>query len=220
MTIRINFEQELDHLKRDLREMGSCVETVFDSLQESIETRDSETIRGIVKNDRRVNDMEKNIEAKCLTLITKQQPLACDLRMVSASLKVVTDLERMADHAADIAALMLRLIDIDIWEFSEKLKPMIEATRKMVRDSVNAFVNRDRQAAQKVIEFDDVIDDYFNSVKADVIKLLRENKQSPDDCVDILMIAKYLESIGDHGVNIGNWEIFQETGTMEHVRLL
>lgn len=220
MTIRMNFEHELENLKTSLAKMGSRVEAIFDTLLDSIENKDAQTIKSIIKNDGSVNDMEKNIEAKCLTLITKQQPIARDLRMVSASLKVVTDLERMADHAADIAELVLRLIDINMWDFSKKLKPMIEATRKMVHDSVDAFVNRDQEAAQKVIEYDDVIDDYFNSVKEDIVTLLKEEKQSPDDCIDVLMIAKYLERVGDHGVNIGDWEVFQETGTMKHVRLL
>lgn len=220
MAIRMNFEHELEELKLNLEEMGGCIEVVFDKLYDGIERHDEELIRNIIKNDRAVNDMEKNIEAKCLSLITKQQPIARDLRMVSATLKVVTDLERIADHGADIAELALRLHKRDVWAFSSHMKPMMEATRKMVHDAVDAFSNRDEEAAKSVIAFDDVIDDYFNQVKSDVLALLKKEEEDPDDCIDILMMAKYLERVGDHGVNIGDWEVFQETGTMKHVRLL
>jgi phosphate transport system protein len=220
MTIRMNFEHELEMLKLNLEEMGGRVELIFDKLYEGIDKRDEELIKNIIKNDRTVNDMEKNIEAKCLSLITKQQPMAKDLRIVSASLKVVTDLERIADHAADIAELALRLLNEPIWNYSPSLKPMMESTRKMVHNAVDAFVNRDEQAAKAVIAYDDVIDDYFNHVKYDVVNLLKQEDKNPDNYIDILMIAKYLERAGDHGVNIGDWEIFQETGIINHVRLL
>ncbi|MDD3415087.1 MAG: phosphate signaling complex protein PhoU [Lachnospiraceae bacterium] len=220
MTIRMNFEHELEMLKLNLEEMGGRVELIFDKLYEGIDKQDEELIKNIIKNDRTINDMEKNIEAKCLSLITKQQPMASDLRMVSASLKVVTDLERIADHAADIAELALRLLNEPIWNYSKSLKPMMESTRKMVHNAVDAFVNRDEQAAKAVIAYDDVIDEYFNNVKYDVVNLLKQEDKNPDNYIDILMIAKYLERAGDHGVNIGDWEIFQETGIINHVRLL
>lgn len=220
MTIRMNFEHELEMLKLNLEEMGGRVELIFDKLYEGIDKQDEELIKNIIKNDRTINDMEKNIEAKCLSLITKQQPMANDLRMISASLKVVTDLERIADHAADIAELALRLLNEPIWNYSVSLKPMMESTRKMVHNAVDAFVNRDEQAAKAVIDYDDVIDDYFNHVKYDVVNLLKQEDKNPDNYIDILMIAKYLERAGDHGVNIGDWEIFQETGIINHVRLL
>lgn len=220
MAIRVNFEQELESLKQNLEEMGRKIESIFDKLYLAIEDRNEESIKEIISSDSSVNDMEKNIEAKCLSLITRQQPVAKDLRLVSASLKVVTDLERTADHAADIAELVLRILPEDVMAISNHLQPMMEATIKMVHNAVDAFASRDEISARAVISYDDVIDNYFNLVKDEIVVLLKKEEVNPDVCIDVLMIAKYLERVGDHGVTIADWEIFQETGTMNHVRLL
>lgn len=217
---RITFEQELDILKISLEEMGRYVEFAIDKLIEAIETQDKELAEYLIKNDRNVNDMERNIEAKCLSLITKQQPIAKDLRMVSSALKVVTDIERIGDNVADIAELIIRNIQVDIPRYSMHLLPMTEAAKAMVHDAVETFLSRDAEKAVDVIKSDDIVDDLFNKVKNDIIGAIRAGEENIDISIDILMISKYLEKIGDHAVNIAEWEIFQETGSMNDVRLL
>ena len=220
MTPRITFEHELEELKINLEEMGQHVESIYDRLFLAIGAGDKNAIRNIMKDDRVINDMEKHIEARCLTLITKQQPVARDLRVVSAALKVVTDLERVGDQVADIAEITLRFDNSDVFRYSVHLATMADATKEQLHQAVEAFINRDMESATELIAGDDVIDDLFNKVKSDVIDYLRTGKWPADECIDLLMIAKYLEKIGDHAVNIADWECFQETGNIHNTRLL
>ncbi len=219
MSPRLLFEEELEELKRSVSDMGEQIEKVYDSLFEVLKERDREALEAIVTNDRVINDMQRSIEAKCLTLLTKQQPVARDLRTVSAALKVVTDIERVGDHVSDMAELFLRLDMQKVEDFSASLPQMIEAAKRSVGEAIEAFVDMNMEAAKDVIAFDDVIDDLFNKVKEELIGDLRSGKKDPDDCVDVLMIAKYLEKIGDHAVNIGEWAIFRETGDIDDVRI-
>ena len=220
MTPRITFEHELEELKINLEEMGQHVESIYDRLFLAIGAGDKNAIRNIMKDDRVINDMGKHIEARCLTLITKQQPVARDLRVVSAALKVVTDLERVGDQVTDIAEITLRFDDSDVFRYSVHLATMADATKEQLHQAVEAFINRDMESATELIAGDDVIDDLFNKVKSDVIDYLRTGKWPADECIDLLMIAKYLEKIGDHAVNIADWECFQETGNIHNTRLL
>ena len=220
MSPRVTFEHELELLKQSVTEMGTRVENTYDTLFRALVEKDRETVESILKSDRIINDMQHSIEARCLSLITRQQPIARDLRIVTASLKAVTDIERIGDHISDIAELLLRLELPEFADFSESLPVMVEETKKMVHNAVDAFVNRQPGDAKQVIEDDDKVDDLFNCVKEDLIHLLKEEKKHADDCVDILMITKYLEKIGDHAVNIGEWEIFQETGSIAEAILL
>lgn len=219
MSPRLLFEEELEELKRSVSDMGEQIEKVYDRLFEVLKERDREALEAIVTNDRVINDMQRSIEAKCLTLLTKQQPVARDLRTVSAALKVVTDIERVGDHVSDMAELFLRLDMQNVEDFSASLPQMIEAAKRSVGEAIEAFVDMNMEAAKDVIAFDDVIDDLFNKVKEELIGDLRSEKKDPDDCVDVLMIAKYLEKIGDHAVNIGEWAIFRETGDIDDVRI-
>ncbi len=219
MSPRLLFEEELEELKRSVSDMGEQIEKVYDRLFEVLKERNREALEAIVTNDRVINDMQRSIEAKCLTLLTKQQPVARDLRTVSAALKVVTDIERVGDHVSDMAELFLRLDMQKVEDFSASLPQMIEAAKRSVGEAIEAFVDMNMEAAKDVIAFDDVIDDLFNKVKEELIGDLRSGKKDPDDCVDVLMIAKYLEKIGDHAVNIGEWAIFRETGDIDDVRI-
>lgn len=220
MSPRISFEHELEELKRSVSDMGEQIELLYCRLFMELEKKDENSIRDIIENDRQINDMQHAIEAKCLTLLTKQQPVARDLRVVSASLKVVTDIERIGDHISDIAELLLRMKMPVLKEFSESLPSMVEAARKIVCDAIHAFTEGNLQEANLVIGGDDVIDEHFNRVKEDLIQDLKLGRKHPDDYIDVLMIAKYLERVGDHAVNIGEWTIFRQTGDIEDVRLL
>lgn len=220
MTARLSFENQLQVLNDNLVQMGRYVEESIDRIFVALQKQDTKAAKEIVEGDRMVNDMEKAIEAQCLSLITRQQPVARDLRLVSAALKVVTDIERIGDHAADIAEILMQFEYTDFYHASQSIPPMIEAAKQMVHDSVEAFIARDVEAAQRVIGADDVVDRCFDRVKQEVIASLKEGKEKADCFVDILMVAKYLERIGDHAVNIGEWTIFQQSGSVENVRIL
>lgn len=220
MSPRITFEHELEELKQSVTDMGIRVETLYENLFRALDEKDKESVETILKSDRIINDMQRSIEAQCLSLITKQHPIASDLRMVTAALKVVTDMERIGDHISDMAELFIRLGLPELSEFSTSLTEMAEAAKHMVQIAVDAFVSRNQEGAKEAIKQDDIVDDLFNRVKEDLIYLLKEEKKSADDCIDVLMITKYLEKIGDHAVNIGEWVIFRETGIIKDKVLL
>lgn len=220
MSPRTIFEHELGQLRDDLKKMCFQVEAVYDRLFSAMAVKDGETIFNILEQDRVVKDMEKSIESRCLSLITKQHPIARDLRTVSASLKVVTDIKRVGDIVTDMAELIIRLQMKDVSIYSENLPLMIKETKALLHSAVGAFLRRNQEEAENVIAGDDKVDDLFNKVKDDLVAHLKEGTANADDCIDILMIAKYLEKIGDHAVNVGEWEIFQETGNMRDTRLL
>ena len=190
------------------------------TLFEALESQDEEVILKLKNNSKAFSKRQREIESQCLFLITKQQPIVGDLRVVTASLKVVTDIERVGDHVSDMAELLLRLNMKDLSLYSVHVKTMILATKEMIHNAVNAFVERDMESARELIKSDDVVDECFNKVKKDLIESLKKEVKDADECVDVLMLAKYLEKIGDHAVNICEWEIFQETGNISDMRLL
>ena len=220
MSPRTTFELELQDLKRSVAGMGAQVKRIYDKLFLAAEQKDRHSIEILMKNDRTINDMERDIEAKCLRLITKQQPIARDLRVVSASLKVVTDIERIGDQIVDMAELILRLEMKDFRSCSPSLAAMIQETRVMLDNAVDAFVSRKEDQAEKVVASDDSVDEHFNETKMQIVNALKKDTISVDEGVDILMLAKYLEKIADHAVNISNWEIFQESGIIDTTRIL
>ena len=215
MAPRILFEQELELLKNKVREMSERAAASYDKLVVAVNRNDRETLKLLLDNDRQMLDMQRSIEAKCLILLTKEQPVAKDLRLVSASLKVVTDIERIGDHVSDIAELYLRMSRTDTeGEYERLLSLMMEEAKEMLKEAVEAFVNGSEEAAREVIDRDDVVDDLFNQVKEKMMDAIREQSLDADRVVDYLMVAKYLEKIGDHAVNIAKWQIFREEGAM------
>ena len=220
MSPRTTFINELNQLKENVADMATRVEKNYETLFEAYEKKEKAAIEKIVAVDKDINRRQREIESECLFLITKQQPIVSDLRAVTASLKVVTDIERVGDHVADIAELLIRMDMKELAVYSAHLNPMIRETRDMLRMAVDAFTGGNKGEAQEVIQKDDVVDELFNAVKNDVIESLKKETRDADECVDILMIAKYLEKIGDHAVNICEWEIFKETGNISDMRLL
>ena len=219
-TMRITFEQELENLNESLTEMGTKVEKIIERTFEAFGKNDRDALQKIIGGDGDVDRMEKDIEAKCLSLMLRQQPVAKDLRHISMALKVVTDLERIGDHAVDIAELAMRLDQKDAQSMIEYLPEMVENVKTMLRESINAFVKKDRELARSMEERDDVIDGLFNRVKQEAVKLLKEDGGESDKVVDLLMLAKYLERIGDHAVNVCEWTEFFDTGLVKNVRIL
>lgn len=220
MSPRIIFDNELKLLRENVAQMARKVEESYDELFKALAEQDENKIMELKKNDKAVSKRQREIESQCLFLITKQQPIVGDLRVVTASLKVVTDIERVGDHVSDMAELLLRLQMKDLSLFSVHVETMIMATREMLHEAVEMFIARDMEAAKRVIREDDIIDECFNKVKYDLIDSLKREVKDADECIDVLMLAKYLEKIGDHAVNIGEWEIFQETGNISDMRLL
>lgn len=213
------YEIQLERLEKEIENMGQCVERALIETWRAMEEKNWKVAEKVINEDRIINDMQRNIEARCLTIITKQQPVAGDLRLVSAALKVVTDIERIGDQAADIAELLLRFEDTSVAECSENIKPMLFAAKEMVRKAILSLVQRDKEMAKEVSGEDDIVDGYFNAVKEEMIHKLQLKEMDADLCVDTLMVAKYLERIGDHAVNIAEWEVFQETGVIQDVRI-
>lgn len=220
MTARLSFEHELQLLKDNLNEMGRLIEDAIDRTLQAFETQDEEIAKEIIVGDRNINDMEKTIESRCLSLILKQQPVARDLRIVTAALKVVTDMERIGDHAADIAELIIRERREPIYNLVKHIPEMGRAAKDMVQDAVMAFTTLNMEEARNMWKRDDVVDELFDKVKEEVAVLLRTSSEHVDQCVDILMIAKYFERIGDHAVNICEWTEFNETGSVNNIRIL
>ena len=195
MTVRITYEHELEELNKDLREMAFMVEKAIEQTFVAFEDQNYTLAEDVIKGDRTVNDMERAIESRCLSLILRQQPVACDLRQISTALKVVTDLERIGDHASDIAELILRIKSEHAYHIVKHLPLMAEEARKMVHDAVEAFISQDLEETEKIIRMDDRVDSLFNQVKTDVISLLKTSPDQADQGIDLLMVAKYLERI-------------------------
>ncbi len=221
MTTRINYQMELQELDESLEAMADLVENNIEKSLAAFEKRNIELAKEIVQGDRAVDDMQRSIEARCLSLMLHQQPVvARDLRLVSSALKIVTDLERIGDHAQDIAELVLRISDAGVVKHVGHIVEMATKAKAMMKNAIRAYTTRDVELAKKTVDDDDEVDNLFNEVKDEISKLLQDKTEPVDDCVDILMIAKYLERIADHAANICEWTEFNETGNVKNIRLL
>lgn len=218
--MRNRFDRELDSLNNELIEMGALVENAIENATLALLNRDGERARAAIQYDMPVDEKEKDIERRCLKLLLQQQPVATDLRLISTALKMITDMERIGDQAADISEITLRLLNEQDLKHLEHIQQMAQATIRMVRESIDAFVNRDLALAQAVESYDDVVDDLFSHVKNDLIDLIRADAAYGEQAVDLLMIAKYFERIGDHATNIAEWVEFSLTGKHKNERIL
>ena len=198
----------------------TMVQDAIDSSFQALSEHNTELADKIIKGDRDVDNMERKIETHCLMLMLKQQPVASDLRHISTALKVVTDLERMGDQAADIADLSLRLEAADYGLVSKHLPAMVANVKTMVKDAIRAFIERDTETAETFEQRDDLIDAFFERVKREVIEFLKKDGDKSDVAVDVLMVAKYLERIADHAVNVCEWTEFSDTGAVGDVMIL
>ena len=213
--MRFQFDEQLERLNDELIEMGAMVEHAITSAVNAMILHDEELAKQAIANDEEVNQKEKEIEDLCLKLILRQQPVASDLRLISSALKMITDMERIGDQAADICEIAILAADSDYVKKLEHIPQMANATIRMVNHCVDAFVKKDVRLARDVIESDDIVDGLFDTVKNDLIELIRRNADSSSAAMDLLMVAKYFERIGDHAVNIAGWVVFSITG--EHV---
>ncbi len=210
--MRSHFDNELEILNNELIKMGSLVESKIEDSIKALINRDTALAKEIMTRDDEVDDMEKAIENRCLQLIIRHHPVASDLRLISSILKMITDLERIGDQAADIAEISLLLADQEYIKELRDIPKMAEATIKMLKNSIDAFVNKSLDLAHEVIAFDDVVDDLFDVVKDDLISLINKDIKYGEQAINFIMIAKYLERIGDHAQNIAEWVVFSITG--------
>ena len=209
--MRDKFNEQLALLKQELMEMGELCERVIELVASALSQGGGEETAEVAALDREIDEKEKNIEAVCLRLLLQQQPVAGDLRQVSAALKMVTDMERIGDQAEDIAEIIAYLGG-RVPEESIQIREMAAAAIKMVTESVNAYVNQNVAAAEEVIASDDIVDNYFGSVRKSLIGVITQNPSDGEYALDLLMIAKYFERIGDHAANIAEWVLFSITG--------
>ena len=208
--MRSRFDEQLMKLNTELIELGTMIEYAIDSGAKALTERDLALARRIMEYDREIDQKERDIETLCLKLLLQQQPVARDLRFISAALKMITDMERIGDQAADIAEIttMANIVPEDILHVAD----MAKATIKMVTESIDAFVQADLELARAVMAYDDVVDDLFDRVKLELIELIGKHPERGEYAIDLLMIAKYFERIGDHATNIAEWVEFSITG--------
>ena len=218
--MRSRFDEQLLELNNNLIEMGALVERAISKATKALVMQDAKTAQMIMDGDAAVDEKEKEIERLCLKLILNQQPVAKDLRQISTALKMITDMERIADQAADISELCVYLSHQEYIKRLEHIPQMAEATIKMVTESIDAFVKKDLDLAQKVIDYDDVVDELYVIIKKDLIELVHADVNNGEQAFDLMQIAKYYERIGDHAVNIAEWVIFSITGRHKDKQLL
>ena len=210
--MRNRFERQLLELNNELIQMGSMIEHAIEMGISALVRQDVEKAKKAIAYDEEIDGQEKTVESLCMKLLLQQQPVAKDLRLISAALKMITDMERIGDQASDIAEIIITEDKSEAQDIPMIIK-MSEAASKMVRDSVNAYVEKDLDLARKVMENDDVVDELFEEVKTTLINFIAENKGLQGvEAIDLIMVAKYLERIADHATNIAEWVEFSITG--------
>lgn len=212
--MRSRFDQQLALLNRELTLMGALCEDILSKVSQAMMDWDPDLKKNIQPVAQEIDQKERDIEALCLKLILHQQPVARDLRVISAALKIITDMERIGDQAEDIAEIITYLGG-RTGDTHTQIQKMARAAIGMVVDSVDAYVRKDLALAEKAIQEDDVVDNYFTTIKKDLIAWIAQQPQDGEYALDLLMIAKYLERIGDHATNIAEWVIFSITGKHE-----
>jgi len=218
--MRSKFDEQLVTLNNALIAMAGVVEKAISDAKEALINQDIKLAEKIIASDDEIDNREEEIEDLCLKLILRQQPVASDLRLVSSILKMITDLERIGDHATDISEITLLLANKAYITKLERIPQMAEATMKMVTSSIDAFVKRDLDLARQVIDYDDVVDDLFVTVRDELIEMINKNSAHSDQAIDLIMVAKYFERIGDHATNIAEWVVFSLTGMHKKHKIL
>jgi phosphate transport system protein len=212
--MRNRFDAQLEDLCNQLIEMGGLIERAIAGAIDALTEGDDEKARQSIAFDSEVDDKESLIEHLCLQLLMQQQPVAKDLRLISAALKMITDMERIGDQASDISEIAMHIGKASTKHLPD-IRAMAGATIKMVTDSIDAFVRSDLALARAVVEHDDLVDDYFIKMRGELVGFIHGEPHEGELAVDWLMVVKYLERIGDHACNIAEWVIFAITG--EHV---
>ncbi|MFV0520393.1 MAG: phosphate signaling complex protein PhoU [Lachnospirales bacterium] len=210
--MRKNFDLKLENLKNMVIEMGTLLIDSIDFTIDMVIKKDLTLLAKIKEYEELGDTKEREIERYCLSLIASQHPVAKDLRFISSSLKMITDMERISDQALDIAEISLYLENYKEEKILNKIEKMAVATKYMISKSIEAFIKEDISLATEVIKYDDVVDSLFHGVKKDILDKIAEGNNGQEEILDLLMISKYFERIGDHATNISEWIIFNISG--------
>lgn len=211
--MRNRFDEQLSQLNEEIIAMGTMIEQAIEAAVDALIHQNVEEAKRAMDSDKEIDHQEREIENLCLKLLLQQQPVARDLRVISAALKMITDMERIGDHAVDISELTIVMSGKPYMKRLEHIEQMAKETMVMLIRSLEAYVNKNLEQAREVIDHDDIVDDLFLKVKTELIQLIRENADNGEQAADLLMVAKYFERIGDHATNIAEWVIFSITGT-------
>ena len=212
--MRKTFDAELQELNAEMIDMAAAAEDVIDAVTASLTSADQDAAKGAVEMTKHMDQMERDIENRCLRLLLQQQPVARDLRTISAALKMVTDLQRIGDQCANIAELSGLLGNPGSSQAMKDIRTMSQKAGIMVKRSIFAYANRDTASAREVVDLDDEVDRLFQAVKHELVDLIVNNRSEADQAIDLIIIAKYLERIADHAVNIAQWAIYCVTGEL------
>ena len=206
--MRRRFDEQLEQLNQEMLQMGTMVENSIQKAIEALLRQDTTLAQSVMEFDSQVDQKQKEIERICFTLLMQQQPVASDLRVISAALKMVTDMERIGDHAADISEMTLHLAHEPYIKNLEHISKMASETMWMLIQSIEAYVEKNVKKATDVIAHDDIVDELFAQTKQELIELIHKDKNNGEQATDLLMVAKYFERIGDHATNLAEWVIF------------
>lgn len=209
--MRSKFDKQLDLLNTELIAMGSFCENIISMVSEGLTNADDEFMKQVAEVGGEIDQKERDIERLCMKLLLQQQPVAKDLRLISAALKMITDLERIGDQAEDISEIIHER-KIKGQAYVPEMKEMAKATTKMVTESIDAYVKSDIEIAKNVVKYDDVVDNHFDDIKEKLVASLKKGGTEAEYALDMLMIAKYFERIGDHSTNVAEWVLFSITG--------
>ena len=213
--MRNRFDRQLKKLNDELIDMGNMIEKSIEKALVALVTQNVEKAQEVIAYDLEIDRQEREIESLCMKLLLQQQPVARDLRLISSALKMITDMERIGDQAADIAELAIFMAEKPYIKELKHITQMGQETMVMVVTSVDAFVEKDLEKAQEVLTHDDIVDQLFDAVKSELIEMIHQNKEIGEQATDLLMVAKYFERIGDHATNIAEWVIYSITGEHE-----
>ena len=211
--MRNRFDTQLELLNEQLIHMGELCEAAIENATRALEEGDLKLARKVIVADDEIDHQEKDIENLCMKLLLQQQPVARDLRQISAALKMITDMERIGDQTADIADIVMT-VQFEENQSLRDIRLMAKAAAKMVRNSVSAYVQKDLELARKVLKADDEVDEMFIQIKRELIELIAKHENAnADQAIDLIMITKYLDRIGDHATKIAEWVEYSITGT-------
>ena len=210
--MRSKFDKQLLELNTEMIKMGTMIEDSIAKAVDALYNKDEVKAKAIMESDIEVDHAQKNIESICFNLLVQHQPVAKDLRTITAALKMVTDMERIGDHAADISEMTIYMGKGERPISFEHINKMASETMLMLNWSIEAYIEKDIEKAKEVIAHDDIVDNLFNVVKSDIIQMIHEKPDDGEEATDLLMVAKYFERIGDHATNIAEWVIFSIKG--------
>ena len=214
--MRSRFDEQLAELNKELITMGALCEEAISCAVKCLTDNNEEMKNACIETDKQIDQKERDIEALCMKLLLQQQPVARDLRVISSALKMISDMERIGDQASDIVEIAPFIAGSGI-DKKTHISDMARATIKMVTDSIDSFVKNDAELARTAIKHDDVVDDLFDEIKKELIEAIAQQKDNAETLIDLLMIAKYFERIGDHAENIAEWVIYSITGKHKEV---